>query len=221
MKKIISILLLITFINISPIMHLNSIKKDYANDYEKFEYYKEQLMKYYESGEFDNEVEQICKKALKYLLSLPKLENTIIFDIDETALSHYPLFKEKKFIWSLDNDIIPYRQKAICPAIKPILQFYKSLISNNYKVIFLTSRRYSVYEATYKNLLKEGFTQFEELILIPMDLFDSGIKHEVWKANVRKELSKRYNIVASISDNQKDFEGGNTGYCIKIPNYFY
>ncbi len=205
-------------------MHLTSIKKEYGKDQnlEKLKHNKQRLIKYYESGEFEEEVERICQNALVQLASIAKTENSaVIFDVDETCLSHYPLCKEKDFVWSLDNDIIPYRQKAICPAIKPVLKFFQSIKKANYKIIFITSRRDLTYEATLKNLVKEGFINFDELILLPMSLFQKGIKHELWKAEVRKELAKKYTIDASISDSQKDFEGGNTGYCIKIPNYLY
>jgi len=224
MKKIALILFCVTYINSNSIIHLTSIKKQYAEsqNIEKYENFKKQLIKYYESGEFDSELEKICQKAVEHLLKIPKPENgAIIFDIDETALSHYPLCKEKNFNWSLDDDIIPYRQKAICPAIEPVLKFYKLLMNEGYKIIFLTSRRNSTYNATHKNLIEQGYHKFEELILMPMDLFKKGMKHELWKANVRSDLSKKYNIVASISDSQKDFEGGNTGYQIKLPNYLY
>jgi len=182
---------------------------------------KEKLISYYEFDQYNTEVENICKEGLLNILKLEKKDNSaIVFDIDETILTDYPFFKEKNFEWTIE-DAFEFRKKGISQVIKPVFEFYKELIKLGFKIIFLTSRRDSLNEITIKNLTDFGINQYSELILLPIDLFNASIKHHEWKAKVRQELSNKYNIAASISDSKKDFEGGNTGYCIKLPNYLY
>jgi len=225
--KLKNIIITIFFITVgfikSELLNLVKINSKFALDKDqiRFEDQRNKVINYYETGDFEKQVTIICHKALKELLIVKKDNCVIIFDIDETALSNYPFFKEKNYIWSLNEEVVVFRQKMVCPVIQPVLEFYSELIKAGFKIIFLSSRRDSLYQATLKNLHNAGFAKFEELILLPMDLLNAGVKHGLWKAQKREELSKRYNIVGSISDSPKDFIGGNTGYNILFPNYLY
>ncbi|MDR3646339.1 MAG: HAD family acid phosphatase [Candidatus Babeliales bacterium] len=193
-----------------------NIDKNYTN----FEHHKQKVKDYYEH-QYHNDLQEICQNALLYFLSIKRPENAvIIFDVDDTVMSHYHFYKEKNFEWTV-KEIHARHHQLQSKAIKPILEFYIQLIKNKFKIIFITARRSCLKKATYQNLIQEGYTNFEDLILFPIELRDKGVKAPVWKANTREEVSKKYNIIGSFSDLQEDFEGGHTGKCFKLPNYLY
>lgn len=207
------------------IKNLKEIRKQYKNDPEKLNYYIDLVKEYYDSGSYEKEVLKVCHRACQYFNNLDidsSKNNAVIFDIDETALSNYELYRSKNLNWGKYTDTDEYRKKAQCKAIKPVLDLYNFLQKKGYKIIFITSRNAKLYNGTYKNLTKEGYKDFETLILLPLEIAkDKSINHSDWKKNTRKELSEKYNIVASISDSEKDLTGGYTGYKIKLPNYLY
>ncbi|MFA5803069.1 MAG: HAD family acid phosphatase [Melioribacteraceae bacterium] len=181
---------------------------------------KNAVQAYYESGEFDRECAKIIDDAIDQMDGI-KLTGkpAVVFDIDETALSNYEYTKEIGFgyIYKLWNE---WQQKGIAPAIKDTKRFYDHLILRNIHVIFVTGRYAEVGDATKRNLVEQGYTKFDTLII------RSDREREIpaveWKAAKRKELvSKGYNIIACVGDKWSDLAGGNTGIKIKLPNYLY
>ena len=150
-------------------------------------------------------------------LKLPE-NPAFIFDVDETALSNmeyevkydYGYIKDKWDEWVFEG-------KA--PAIKEVKRFYDTLISKNISVIFITGRKYDQYDITLNNLKSEGYVRLDTLICKPKDF--SGKTAAEYKPEMRKLLSKKYNIIGSIGDQWSDLEGGYTIMKIKIPNYLY
>jgi acid phosphatase len=181
---------------------------------------KNVVQAYYESGEFDRECEKIIDSAIDQIDGM-KLsgKSAVVFDIDETALSNYEYTKEIGFgyVYKLWNE---WQQKGIAPAIKDTKRFYDYLISKNIYIIFISGRNTDVGEATKKNLIEQGYTKFDALILRSDN--ENKIPTAEWKATKRKELiSKGYNIIACIGDQESDLAGGNTGIKIKLPSYLY
>ncbi len=181
---------------------------------------KNAVQVYYESGGFDRECEKIIDSAIDQIDGM-KLsgKSAVVFDIDETALSNYKYTKEIGFgyIYKLWNE---WQQKGIAPAIKDTKRFYDYLISKNIYIIFISGRNTDVGEATKKNLIEQGYAKFDTLI-IRSDR-ERKILAAEWKAAKREELvSKGYNIIACIGDQESDLAGGNTGIKIKLPSYLY
>ncbi|MDR3646803.1 MAG: HAD family acid phosphatase [Candidatus Babeliales bacterium] len=210
--KLLYLLFLFVFNSYTQVDHLKDATKEFKKKLQN-------LASYYEQGDYEKELQAICKSSLSNLYN-PDNNSVIIFDIDETALTDYYFFKSQNFDWTIE-DAFQFRKSSTSAAIKPVFDFYTAVRNLGFKVIFITSRRSTLQEATEKNLQKEGYTDYEQLILLPIELFNAGVKHEEWKAEKRAELAQKYNIVASISDSDKDFEGGNTGFKIKLPNYLY
>lgn len=181
---------------------------------------KKLVQNYYESGQFDNECKNIFEDAVVQIekLSLPN-NAAVIFDVDETALSNYNSTKSTGFgyvreIWH--NGVL----RAEEPAVPQTKIFYDWLVFKNIKIIFLTGRYQEVYEATKKNLITKGFSQFDTLIV--RDMNEMKIPAAEYKTQKREELVKKgYNIIACAGDQWSDLEGGNTGIKIKLPNYLY
>jgi len=181
---------------------------------------KNEVQKYYESGEYDREMDKIIADAIE------KLEKTelnslcgAVFDIDETALSNYPHIKEVDYggvssLW----EAWTFSSKA--PAIPQVKKLYDFLVSKGVKIFFITGRNNKYYEATKKNLIDQGYTKFDTLICRSEK--ERGIGAVQYKAPHRAEIAKkRIKIIANIGDQWSDLDGGNSGLAIKIPDYLY
>lgn len=189
----------------------------------KLERYKQQLEHYYTSGAYEQEVARVCKDAEHYFDKVPiRINSIIIFDVDDTAVYNYHRMDKFDFIWSKQPQLVQRRAVEDAPAIKPVLELYRFLRARGFEIIFLTSRNAGQYDETYQELVKAGYTNFKELILMPDKLaFDPTIKTADWKLQARKELARKYSIVGCVGDRDADFEGGYTGYRVKLPNYLY
>jgi hypothetical protein len=88
------------------------------------------------------------------------------------------------------------------------------------KAIFLSSRKGSQYDVTYRNLKQAGYLEFDILIL--KDNSDSNLTSLAFKSKQRELLSKKgYDIIAVIGDQESDLQGNYHGLQIKLPNYLY
>lgn len=181
---------------------------------------KKMVQEYYESGAYDRECSKIINDAIGYLDKKKISEKSVvIFDIDETALSNYQYTKEIGFgyIYKSWND---WQLKGTAPAIANSKRLYDYLISRNVHVVFLSGRETEMREATKRNLIEQGYTKFDTLIV--RSKAERNLSAASFKLLKRNELVKNgYDIIASVGDQQSDFEGGNTGYEIKLPNYLY
>ena len=179
---------------------------------------KKQIHEHYESGAFDQEVEDILKNAWKNLKTIKPEENSVvIIDIDETALSHYAYFKMMQFAKE-ESSFIKWKALELSPAIAPVLRFYRRLVDHGFKVIFVSCRSEFLRESTISNLKKVGYTYFERVILRTPE--DKILPFWQYKKQTRAKLAKEgWDIVACIGDQWSDLKGNNTGIKIKIPNY--
>ncbi len=181
---------------------------------------KNAVQAYYESGEFDRECAKIIDDAIDQMDGI-KLTGkpAVVFDIDETALSNYEYTKEIGFgyVYKLWNE---WQQKGIAPVIKDTKRFYDYLISKNIHAIFVTGRNSEVGEATKRNLIEQGYTKFDTLIV--RSKTEIKMTAAEYKTKKREELVKKgYDIIACIGDQWSDLVGGNTGIKIKLPSYLY
>ena len=54
------------------------------------------------------------------------------------------------------------------------------------------------------------------------DEADQNVTTAQYKLEQRRELEEQgYSIVATIGDQWSDFDGGHSGYVVKLPNYLY
>ena len=181
---------------------------------------KNAVKTYYESGEFDRECSKIIDDAISYLDEITIIDKSVvIFDVDETALSNYQYTKEIGFGF-IPKSWNEFQQKGTAPAIKHTKRFYDYLISKKIHVVFLTGREAEARESTQRNLIEQGYTKFDTLII--HSEMERNLSAAAFKPERRKELVKKgYEIIASIGDQSSDFTGGNTGYKILLPNYLY
>jgi len=181
---------------------------------------KKAVQDYYESGKYDRECSKIINDAIERLNKVMVSDKSaVVFDVDETALSNYEQTKSIGFgyIYKLWYDFI---QEGKAPAIKETKRFYNYLVSRKIHVIFLTGRFQEMYESTKRNLVEQGYTKFDTLIIRSND--ERKVSAAEFKSRKREELIRKgYDIIACIGDQWSDLSGCNTGYKIKLPNYLY
>ena len=181
---------------------------------------KDRVKDYYESGKFDEKVNSIISEAIEKLEDITFTEHsTVIFDVDETALSNYEYTKRLGFgyTWqSWDKWVKSAKAKAI-PGVKKL---YDYLISRKVKVIFLTGRTAEQCGATKINLVNEGYTKFDTLICRKKD--EAQLKTKIYKIGALKMLTKKnYRIIGCIGDQPTDINLDICKLNILIPNYLY
>ena len=181
---------------------------------------KDIVKDYYESGKYDEEMNEIINDTKEKFNKIEiKLNSAVIFDVDDTALSNYEISKRLDF--GYDYKIVQdWVLSAELPAIKQVKELYDFLKSKNVKLIFLTGRNFEEYDATYKNLISQGYTGFDTLIVRSEE--QKKIKSQIFKSSVREELTKSgYDIIGTVGDQWTDLNGPYSGLQIKVPNYLY
>ena len=181
---------------------------------------KNEVQNYYESGKYDEELDEIISSAENEFNKVSADSNSvIIFDVDDTALNNFEISKKIGFGF-VYNIIEKWVMDAKAPAIQQVKDLYDFVIDKDFKVIFLTGRKDFEYEATYKNLTEQGYTSFDTLIVRNKNEYKQ--KAVEFKSMKRKELTKKgYKIVGTVGDQWSDLEGEYHGIQVKIPNYIY
>lgn len=181
---------------------------------------KAAIVKYYESGKFDWELNQTVDLAKKYFMRIKPTEHSVVlFDIDDTILSNYCDMK------SIDFGYIPklshqWILRATAPVIAPTKELYDQLIAQGFHIIFLTGRQEDEYDATVKNLSLWGISTFDRLIVRAAQ--EKNLAAQDYKTKHRKALQEEgFVIVGSVGDQWSDLAGGSSGHIVKIPNYTY
>ena len=181
---------------------------------------KDHVMSYYDSGKYDAELDNVVKHAESEFNNIQPGDSTVvIFDVDETILSSYDFEKDLDFGY-----VMPLWNKYILeakePAIKQTKSLYDFLVKKGFKIIFLTGRKNDQYNATYENLINNGLTKFDTLIVRQPPEYDfTALKY---KSLQRTELANRgYKIAGTVGDQFSDLDGPYHGIQIKIPNYMY
>jgi predicted secreted acid phosphatase len=181
---------------------------------------KKNVVKYYESGEYSNDLKNIISNAEDEINKIKLQTNSaVVFDVDETSLSNYENIK--KIYFGYDHEIWDnWINEAKAPAIPEVKQFYDFITLKKIKVIFLSSRNISQYNSTYRNLNNTGYITFDTLIL--KDSSYAGFTSLAFKSKQRELLTQKgYDIIADIGDQVSDLEGKFHGLQIKLPNYLY
>ena len=178
------------------------------------------VKEYYESGGYDKELDEVINEAKNKFEKVEVKDNSVvIFDVDETAVNNYEASAEMGFgyVYEIVNEWV---LSAKAPAIPQVKSFYDYLINRRFKIIFLTSRRDTEYDATYKNLTTQGYSKFDTLI--------TRNENEYRKKSIDFKSAKRvwltekgYNIVGTVGDQWTDLEGPYHGIQVKIPDYLY
>ena len=181
---------------------------------------KDRVKQYYEGGQYDKELDEIIADAKKKFSKVEvKSNSAVIFDIDDTALLNYDASKMMGFGY-VKSMVDEWVSSAQVPAIPQVKDLYDYLLQRDAKIIFLTGRFHDEYDYSFQNLVNEGFTTFDTLIVRRTE--EQKLPAVEFKSNVRTALTQRgYEIIGNIGDQWTDLDGPYSGIKVKIPNYIY
>lgn len=181
---------------------------------------REEVKQYYGSGRYSEELTEVIEEAKKKFDEINFSEKSaVIFDVDETALDNYGLAESMGFgyVYEMNKK---WNAELKAPAIPQVKELYDFLLDKGAKIIFLTGRNFPEYDATYRNLKKAGYSDFDTLITQIGD--ERNMKAKEFKSSKRVWLTEQdYEIVGTVGDQWSDLEGEYHGIQVKIPNYLY
>lgn len=221
------------------LVHVQKAQKDLAaaiktgNEIEGKKLYDARLNRikqYYRNGEYQADIERVCAEAEEHFAHIKPHNSLIIFDIDDTAVVSYTKTDNFCFLWDSKEQCDNMRKELTSTPIKPVLQLYNFVKKLGYKTVFLSSLRSFEIRLTLSSpiqfnrekienrLAHAGYTGYGDIIL--KNAFGTSNTAE-WKLKERKQLADHYFIAGCVGDRWQDFEGGYTGYKVKLPNYLY
>ncbi len=188
---------------------------------------KQQVIAYYNSGNYEKDLSSVATQAETYLQqrvnenakSAQPKKLAIVFDIDETALSNYPDMLKLNFGGTMKMmlDDIAKGQDA---AIKPTLQLYQLAEKDHVAVFFITGRYQWLQQATIKNLKAADYTKWNQLMMKPNNYQLPSVIP--FKSSERAKIEKQgYDIVVNIGDQYSDLKGGYADKTFKLPDPYY
>ncbi len=181
---------------------------------------RSEVKEFYESGRYDEELDEVIKNALEQFEKVEFKENSVvIFDVDETVLNNYGLAELMGFgyVYEMNKK---WNAEMKAPAIPQVKELYEYLLVRGAKIIFLTGRNIPEYEVTYKNLKQEGYEVFDTLIT--QREYEYELSAQEFKSSKRKELTEEgYEVIGIVGDQWSDLKGEYHGIQVKIPNYLY
>lgn len=186
--------------------------------------YKDELIRYHDSGQYDKDINAVIIQAMDYLkhrLAQADFQGkpAIVLDIDETSISNYPNMVKLNFGGTLD-EIRQNEVKGIDPVISPTLKLFRFAKENNVAVFFITGRHEFEREATIKNLQQVGYANWDGLILRPHDYEHKPATS--FKTARRKQIEAQgYDIILNIGDQPSDLRGGYADKSFKLPDPYY
>lgn len=185
---------------------------------------KEELAQYYESGAYFSEIESVIDQAKQNLIHqvhqrTAREKLAIVFDIDDTVISNYPLLKMEDFGGSYDIRL-KLVMKGGQPVIPAALSLYKLALEKNVHVFFVTGRPLSAKEVTEKVLNDAGFTTWVGIYYKP-ETYNNKPASEYKSVARKKIMEQGYKIIENIGDQYSDLIGGYALATYKLPNPFY
>jgi predicted secreted acid phosphatase len=199
----------------------------YAKPPENMTCAKRAVIAYYNSGDYEKDVDLVVQDAERYLkkrieenshAASPK-KLAMILDIDETSLSNFEDHKKRDFS-GLANLVDESYREAKADTIKPVLRLYNEAIKNGVTVFFISFRPDTVRSYTITNLKNAGFYGWSELYLPNEDQVKSPA--QTYKTAVRESLTKQgFDIILNLGDQDSDLNGGYAEHVDKIPNPLY
>jgi predicted secreted acid phosphatase len=183
------------------------------------------LIDYYETSSYTEELSKMATDFNKHVTFNPKVfEHShpplVVFDIDETLLNNYDLYKKDNFVYDADS-WSKWTEEADAPAVAPIVDVLHTLNENNIAVALITGRHEASRNGTLTNLERVGITPEHYVTLVLRNEEESKLTAAEYKARHRKAFSEDYSVVGCVGDQYSDCAGGYTGWTLKAPNYMY
>ena len=181
-----------------------------------------QIERYYESGAWRRAADAVAARALAYLRrSVRRARDprrlTVVFDVDDTALSTYECMKAGAFT---DG------RRTYCvigsphPPIAGSLRIFRFAQRHRVRVAFVTGRPEFVRTLTLQQLRAAGFRGRFELRMRPES--DRRASVVPFKSSARRALQRGgRRVVLNVGDQRSDLAGGFARRTFKLPNPMY
>jgi hypothetical protein len=183
--------------------------------------HKQQVRAYVEGGDYMRDVTAVAASAMRWLEARSAkggVRLTMIFDLDDTLISDWPLISAMDFGY-VRPEWDRWVAAADGPAIEPVRELYRTARRLGVEVVFLTGRRESERESTERNLRAIDCSDYAALICRPAT--EQGTT-AAFKTGVRRQLTAEgRTIIANIGDQESDLSGGFAQRTFKLPNAFY
>jgi predicted secreted acid phosphatase len=179
----------------------------------------DQIVQYYEGGDYQADLKKAtdaATKSLKSQLKKKPKKPAIVFDIDDTLESTYECAKKSNF----DRIAI-----GVCQAqnnqqpIAPVWKLLKLAQKNKVALFVITGRPQTLEAGTRQKLKDDGLKGKYTLVLRPTA--DFGQPAQPYKTAERKKIAKKYKILVNIGDQRSDLDGNPSGKKFKVPNPMY
>ncbi|EEF48149.1 acid phosphatase 1 [Ricinus communis] len=184
------------------------------------------VQQYMTSDRFLSDFEVVASDSLSFAKSVNITgdgKDAWVFDIDETLLSNLPYYEVHGFGSQPfdENAFDQWVDLAEAPALQASLNLYKELKHLGFTIFLLTGRSENQRDATVKDLLFAGYSDWEGLFL--RGVTDQGTPATVYKSQKRMELvNEGYRIHGSSGDQWSDLVGFAVAKrSFKLPNPMY
>ena len=184
------------------------------------------LNQYVDSHQYTKDLSQVTQRAqvtlTKSVQAHLALKHSkplaIVFDIDETLLSNYPMMRH--YAYGGDQPLFDrFAAQADAPLIEPTAQLYHQALQQGIHVFLITGRPAFLRQATIDNLKRHGLNHWDALMLLPKN---NRLTIGAFKTASRKKIVKQgYTIIMNVGDQLSDLVGGYSQSRVKLPNPFY
>ncbi len=190
---------------------------------------KQQIRQYYactcDCGCYEKEAEEQGVRAIEFLRqrvakAAAGEKLAMVLDIDDTALSNYPLYRTNDFSY-IPAEYDRWLAGATAPAIRPTLTLFGAARELGVAVFFISGRREDQRAATARNLRAVGYKGWTGMILRgPADKKKTA---SAYKTTARQKiLARGYHLVLNVGDQLSDLSGEPTAeFSVKLPNPMY
>ena len=184
---------------------------------------KQEIRAYLDSGQYGRDIAAVAAEARRWIEQrvarrTPGERLAVVFDLDETLLSNWPLISAQDFgyvpaAWDA------WVQEGRAPAIEPVREVYRAVRAAGVDVILLTGRRERERAGTEKNLSAIGCRESAALIFKPDASKETTGAFKL--AERQRLVAEGRVIIANLGDQESDFIGGGAEKTFKLPDPFY
>jgi len=182
---------------------------------------KQRLRAYMEQGDYERDVAVVAARAKSWIderAAKGGRKLTVVFDLDDTLLSSWPLVRSLDFGFVLP-EWNRWVEEARAPAIESVREIYGLARRHGIDVVFITGRTEDTRAATERNLRAIDCADFVALICRPSGGTGTTASY---KTDARATLiAEGRSVIANIGDQQSDLVGGHAERTFKLPNPLY
>ncbi|RLN19500.1 hypothetical protein C2845_PM02G45940 [Panicum miliaceum] len=181
---------------------------------------------YLTGAAYRSDLELVARESAAYARAAPlggDGRDAWIFDVDETLLSNLPYYADHGYGLELFDhlEFDKWVERGEAPGIPSSLKLYKEVLELGFKAILLTGRSEGHRGVTVDNLNKQGFHDWDKLIL--RTAADRKKTATTYKSEKRKEIeAEGYRILGNSGDQWSDLLGSSvSARSFKLPNPMY